>query len=144
MVLAGVVYDPSISSYDYTLTRLNPDYTIDSTFNNGDWYRVSFGATASTGGPTNNPANALAADEASRILVAGTIAGPNNDFAVARYLPGTGAFDPEFCTFGRTVVDFGGNDQAYAIAFYGSAVAVLVGSSGNLIAAARLDADGHL
>ena len=67
------------------------------------------------------------------------------DFAVVRYTP-TGALDASFGTAGVTTIDFGGDDNPWALALQADGKIVIVGGStvsGDILLA-RLNADGSL
>jgi uncharacterized delta-60 repeat protein len=130
IVLAGHGGRPS---HDFALTRLNPDGSFDTGFGDGGT------ATADLGGYDESYAAALQPN--GKIVVAGhtPVTDVNDDVAVARLQP-HGGLDTTFSFDGRTTVDFGGFDYAYAVALQPNGRIVLAGSS-NDFAIARLEGD---
>lgn len=91
-------------------TRLNPDGSLDRTFNGGVPAKIEF-----PGYETQGIAIAIQPDH--KILVAVGILGSadNANFALTRLLA-DGAFDVEFGTQGRVMTDMGGVDFTQAVA----------------------------
>lgn len=85
----------------------------------------------------------LAVQSDGRILIANSAGG---DFAVARLLPG-GSIDGEFGFGGRSVIDFGGDDDADAVLVQSTGDIFVVGTTtlqGGRIAVAALHGNGQL
>ncbi len=89
---------------------------------------------------------AIAAQPDRKIVLAGeTSAGASpNDFAVVR-LNENGSPDTSFGTGGKTTIDFGGDDRAFAVALQPDGKIVVAGQSGSTaMAVTRLNPDGSL
>ena len=143
-------------SADFAVARLNPDGSLDTTFNPTATPDISHGngkqsftfGTGLFGGVEK--ANSLALTSDGKIVLAGFTdagggGGPHN-FAIAR-LKGDGTLDTTFNTTGKQTVDFGYDDQATAVAVRNDGK-ILVGGFDDGGAAdfavARLNADGSL
>jgi uncharacterized delta-60 repeat protein len=105
---------------DIAVVRLNPNGTLDSSFD-GD-------GIATTSFSTNlDVANAVTLQPDGKIVVAGsTFNGANNDFAVVRYRT-NGTLDASFNLTGKATTTFGTNDE--------SAAAVKIQADGKIVAA---------
>jgi uncharacterized delta-60 repeat protein len=86
---------------------------------------------------------ALAIQGDHKIVAAGYSGRSSRDFALARYLP-DGSLDPTFGTGGKVVTDFGGTDEASAVAILPTGRIVVAGTSGESIALARYMRNGTL
>jgi uncharacterized delta-60 repeat protein len=126
IVVAGFTGD------DFALARYLPDGSPDLTFGTGGTIRTDFGSF-------DNAFDVAVAPD-GKILVAGR---SGNDFAVARYNT-DGALDTTFGTGGKTTTDFGGADQAFAIALDSGGRAVVAGQGSGQFGVARYNADGSL
>jgi uncharacterized delta-60 repeat protein len=106
----------------FTITRYNPNGTLDTTFS-GDGKQTTdfeqFGQNA-TG---------VAIQDDAKIVVVGSVAGPMlyADFAIARYNP-DGSLDTSFNGDGRQTASFVGHDEACGVAIQGDGRIVVVGS----------------
>jgi uncharacterized delta-60 repeat protein len=112
-LVAGTVRGAN-GTNDFGVARFLPDGSLDSTFGTNGLVMTDFGQTAAS----VDELRAMTIDASGRILVAGfTNRGgtSGNDFAVARYLA-NGALDTSFAGSGKSVSNFGANDQANAIA----------------------------
>jgi uncharacterized delta-60 repeat protein len=97
--------------------RLEPDGTPDQTFgdNGNGIVNVSVTAlTSPTGAAGRDTGSAIAPQPDGRIVVAGTTAGPNLNFAVARLLA-DGQLDTEFTDTGVLTIDFFGFTESVAV-----------------------------
>ena len=109
---------------------------LDASFGGGDGKLELFSNDAtefSTG---------LALMENGKIMMVGysnSATGSPNNFAVARVLANGSGTDPSFNADGEHFVDFGGNDQAYAVAIQPDRKVVVVGGSNGNFAVARYD-----
>ena len=135
----GRIVAAGFSGNNFALTRYNTDGTLDTSFSGDGRVITSFGSDAQ--------ARAVAIDSAGRIVAVG-FAG--NDFALARY-NADGTLDTSFGNNGRVITDFGGTDQANAVALQtigGEEKIVAVGFAtvGNesKFALARYNANGTL
>ena len=122
------------------VTRLNPDGSFDTGFDGDGTSGADFGGSDS--------ATAVALQPDGKILVSGTTSEPNTwftgDFAIARFKP-DGSLDTTFNFDGKTTINFGGWDGAYAAALQSNGKIVLAGfGAGDSlnVAVARLNADG--
>ncbi len=133
---------------DFAVTRLNPDGSLDTTFN-----AAGTGAIGSAPGKLTfnfgslgvvEKANALALQADGKIVLAGFtglggVVGNPNNFAAARVNP-DGTLDATFDGDGKATVDFGADDQANAVALQTNGQILLAGVSAGNFAVARLNA----
>ncbi|HJQ25299.1 MAG TPA: delta-60 repeat domain-containing protein [Blastocatellia bacterium] len=122
IVAAGYTSSPRfVLPRVFGLARYNPDGSLDTTFGNGGKVAtISFFGSSDY----NEVANALAIQPDGKIVVAGFAA---DNFAIARLNP-DGSLDVSFGSGGRTTPNFGGIDEALAIALK---------PGGNLLVAGR-------
>ena len=115
------------------VTRLNPDGSFDTSFDEDGTSGADFGG--------GEEGRAVVLQPNGKIVVAGSTS-VNGDFAVARLQPG-GALDTTFSVDGMEMIDFGGDDQGYATALQRDGRIVLAGSTSvnSDIAVARLQGD---
>src|SRR5207245_943210 len=117
----------------FALARYNPDGSLDR--------------QVVTSFADRDEASALALQSDGKIVVAGfSGAGGRQDFALARYNP-DGSLDPSFGSGGRVLTDFGGYDEASALALQSDGKIVVAGFSdvvGFGFALARYNPDGSL
>ncbi|MET9378325.1 calcium-binding protein [Streptomyces sp. NPDC002992] len=131
----GLIVVAGQSAGDFALARYNPDGTLDTGFGTDGRVTADFDGGA-------DAARSLAVQADGRIVAAGHHgAGPNYDFAVARYTT-DGSLDTTFSADGRATVDFGATDMAHGVAVHSDGRIVAAGASGNDFAVARLLADG--
>jgi uncharacterized delta-60 repeat protein len=119
----------------FAVTRLNPDGSFDTSFDGDGTAGIDFGG--------NDGAYAVALAPNGKIVVAGIgMGGPGTGaFAIARLQPG-GAPDTTFSFDGKTTVDYGGFDDANAVALAPDGKIVAGRTSvNNDIAVARLQGD---
>src|SRR3954447_18172860 len=93
-------------------------------------------------------AHAVAVQADGKVVAAGgalvtTPLGTLQDFALARYRP-DGTLDPTFGAAGKVRTDFGGSEQAFAVAVQPDGKIVAAGGSGRDFELARYNADGSL
>ncbi|OKI12877.1 hypothetical protein A6A07_17270 [Streptomyces sp. CB03911] len=105
----------NVGNYDFALARYTSTGGLDSGFGTGGRVTTSFGAFES--------ANGVAVQADGRIVAAGV---SGNDFALARYTS-AGAPDTGFGTGGRVTTDFGGSENAQAVALQGDGRIVAAG-----------------
>ncbi|MEP7060734.1 MAG: hypothetical protein ABI828_08380 [Actinomycetota bacterium] len=90
---------------------------------------------------------AVAMDTHGRVVTAGYTVGGSPNFVVARFLQ-NGTLDTTFGDLGRTILDLGGADRAYALAFQTDEKIVLAGESDSAgrsrMAVARFNANGRV
>jgi uncharacterized delta-60 repeat protein len=104
---------------DFLVVRILATGTLDLSFGGG------YVATDFDG--QNDVCHGVLVLPDGRIVAAGTArVGGDNDFAVARYLPG-GALDTSFGGDGKVTIGFGGNDQCWDLALQDDGMLVLVG-----------------
>ncbi|MDQ0312841.1 putative delta-60 repeat protein/putative repeat protein (TIGR01451 family) [Kitasatospora herbaricolor] len=106
----------NVGNYDFALARYTGTGGLDGGFGTGGRVTTSFGAFES--------ANGVAVQADGRIVAAGV---SGNDFALARYTS-AGAPDTGFGTGGRVTTDFGGSENAQAVAVQGDGRIVAAGS----------------
>lgn len=124
IILAGRSGDNAV------LERRNADGSIDTSFNRTGQF-VS----------TTDDAYYAAVAQGDKVIVGGTAGG---DFVLARY-SANGKLDTSFGAGGRTVVDFGQqNDVAYGLALDAAGNVIAVGQSDGDFAIARFNGDGGL
>jgi uncharacterized delta-60 repeat protein len=137
------------SSADFSLIRLNPGGTLDTSFSTDGIASDTFGS--------NDIGTSVAIDGNGRIVVGGytdinnATTGPN-DMGVMRFLA-TGALDTTFSGDGRQTIDFSNDDRAWSVAVYpntdvtNGGKVVLAGQWAGFApdyAVARLDSSGNL
>ena len=140
----------STGDFDFAVTRLLPNGSLDSSFGFGGKATVAFDYA---GGDNSDFAFDVAVQPDGKIVVAGQasygLPGISaSSFAVARLLP-NGLLDPSFSGDGKTAVTFGiGFEYASALAIQPDGKIVLAGraTDGNnsQFGVARLHADGTL
>src|SRR5439155_1647217 len=141
IVVAGFTSSDFGTLRRFALARYNADGTLDPSFGGGGRVLTNFAG--------RDEASALALQSDGKIVVAGfSGAGGRQDFAVARYNP-DGSLDPSFGSGGRVLTDFGGDDEAAALALQSDGKIVVTGFSfsdagGSDIALARYNPDGTL
>src|SRR5947209_5776224 len=129
IVVAGF---SDVVGFGFALARYNPDGSLDPSFGSGG--RVLTGGVALARG--------LALQSDGKIVVAGfSDAGGGQDFALARYNP-DGTLDLTFGTGGKVTTDFGGFDDAFALALPTDGKIVVAGSDGSDFALARYETRG--
>ena len=149
IVVAGFA-QISGSNNDFAVARLNPNGTLDGSFNGSGKQTVAF----DLGGGKNDAARSVALEPDGKIILAGYAERfiPNYDFAVARLTP-TGALDPTFNGTGKQTVPFdlgaGNDDEATTVAVQPGGKIVVAGfaqvsASNYNFAIARLTANGSL
>lgn len=106
----------------FALARYTSNGVLDATF--GERGLVTLGL----GSRNNGAATAIAIQEDSKIVVAGTTGGTDaKDFALARYLS-SGRLDATFGIEGKVVTDLGGNDELTSIAITADGSIIVAGS----------------
>ncbi len=135
IVVAGAT-QKGTTGRDFAVARLNANGTLDSSFGAGGKTTADFGG--------NETAWAVALQPDGKIVVAGyTSKGTTgNDFAVAR-VNANGLYDSSFGAGGKTAADFGGDENAHAVALQPDGKIVLAGdtpkgTTGRDFAVARL------
>ncbi|MDB5338534.1 MAG: hypothetical protein JWN70_4153, partial [Planctomycetaceae bacterium] len=160
IILVGAAQMNTFGDYDFAVTRLNADGSLDTTFGTNGKKTISFNlGGVDTDGNLNadlDVANCVAIQSDGKIVVGGYAQRDGNgnfDFAVVR-LNTDGSLDTNFSSDGKALVafDYGGNgdDRATGVAIQADGKIVLVGtceqnaSGTGDIAMARLDTDGSL
>lgn len=115
-----------VSGFDFVIARLNPDGSLDNTFD-GDG--KVFTVFNSGGGR----ANAIALQSDGKIILAGQTRNSSTgsyDFAVARYHP-NGSLDNTFDEDGKVTTDFGYTDLAFSVTLQNDGKIIASGSADN-------------
>src|SRR5262249_3024760 len=122
--------DRGLANFDFAVARLNPDGSLDTSFDGDGKQTVAF----DLGFSNSDTANSLAIDPQGRIVLVGCGQRRHGDydFAVARLNP-DGSLDTSFDGDGKQTVAFdrggGNNDQAFAMAIDAQGRIVLAGSA---------------
>jgi uncharacterized delta-60 repeat protein len=138
IILAGNTYQagPSV----FALARYNTDGSLDESFD-------ADGLVTTDLGSFDDGANSVAVQADGKIVAAGHsnqfLSGSNGyDFALARY-NADGTLDADFGTAGKITTDFGNfDDFAHSVAVQADGKIVAAGSTSNVFALARYNADG--
>ena len=139
VLVAGTVRGAN-GTTDFGLARFNRDGTLDTSFGTNGIVFTDFGLTSAS----TDEARAMVLDSAGRIYVAGWAnRGSGNDFAVARFLA-DGSLDTSFATGGKSVNNFGGNEQAMGMALQSDGKLVVVGLLTSDFGVARYNTNGTL
>lgn len=142
IVVAGLAYDAVTDAYGMGVVRLNPDGTLDTTFNHGGIKSVGLPGTSAE-------AYAVLVQPDGRIIVGGRLLDTGVRWGIAR-LTVAGALDPTFGSGGRKVVGTvdSGLEAITAMALQPDGRIVVVGSasgaSGYDFTVVRLKANGAL
>ena len=121
--------------YKFGLSRVNPNGTLDTTFNGTGMLTTSIGNGDDRG-------NSVALQADGKIVVAGSsYNGSNDDFALVRY-NSDGSLDTSFNGTGKVTTDFGGNEAGRSLVIQNDGKIVVTG--GNYTALARYNTDGSL
>jgi uncharacterized delta-60 repeat protein len=112
ILIAGFAVDglDFLNGYNFAVTRLNTNGSLDNTFSGDGKTTVDFAASA-------DQANSMILQADGKILVAGfaTEAVGGSNFAISRF-DADGALDTSFSGDGKTTLDFAsGNDTGYAM-----------------------------
>ena len=160
IILVGAAQMNTFGDYDFAVTRLNADGSLDTTFGTNGKKTISFNLGGVDADNNLNAdldvANCVAIQSDGKIVVGGYAQRDGNgnfDFAVVR-LNTDGSLDTNFSSDGKALVafDYGGNgdDRATGVAIQADGKIVLVGtceqnaSGTGDIAMARLNTDGSL
>jgi uncharacterized delta-60 repeat protein len=133
------------TTVDFAAARLNPDGSLDTTFDgNGEVYHSSISLRFDAG-------NAVAQPD-GKLIVAGTTVVPVflGDFSQAR-LNADGTVDPTFGVNGRVTLNINGNDSGSAVALQSDGKIVMAGfaafgssGAGATVAFVRFNTNGTL
>jgi len=122
---------------DFAVVRYNPSGTLDTGFGSG-------GKVITPVGSSGGCAYAMAVQNDGKILVAGSIIGSNDDFAVVRYNPG-GTLDTGFGNGGKVITSVGSSaDCGRAMALQNDGKILVAGHSNRNFAVVRYNPDGML
>ncbi len=135
---------------DFSVARLNPDGSLDSSFGSGGQLLIGF----NIGGDNNDTANGVALQPDGNIVVFGVAeSGINNSMAAVARLNSDGSLDTSFANGGKLTMNFAFRNT-HASTAVGGAIQpdgkiVIFGSAGSppfstAMAAARLNANGSL
>jgi uncharacterized delta-60 repeat protein len=122
IVVAGYMWNGT--DYDFAVYRFLLDGNLDTTFSGDGMARIGFGVGR------QDLARDLVIQSDGKIVVVGETDDAdynNSNFAVARLNP-NGALDTTFSGDGRQITNFGGADQAYAVALQSNGRIVVVGT----------------
>lgn len=148
IVIGGYTQRDGFGNFDYALTRLNTDGSLDLTFSNDGKATVAF----DYGGGGDDRATGMVIQPDGKIIIAGysQISGNgHNAFTIAR-LNSDGQLDSSFTGDGRKWISFnGGDDRGAAVQLQADGRIVIVGSgtgsgTGYDMAITRLTANGTL
>ncbi len=147
IVVGGWSPDNTLSKYDFTAVRYNPDGSLDTTFGNGGIAKASLTSGSDVGyalALQNETTHTSCLSTDQRILVAGQ-ADSGTEFGIARFCP-DGSLDTAFGAKGVTVISFGkrASPSANAIVIQSNGEIVLAGVANSNFALVRLTADGTL
>ena len=128
----------------FMLARLNADGSPDSRFQGDDM--IDVGSFCVRFGTVTDAARAAALQADGKIVVAGTTFadGSNENLAITRIEPATGAPDRTFNGTGERTIDLGGGDSVHSVLVQPNGKIVLAGSgaAGEDFVVTRLNADG--
>jgi uncharacterized delta-60 repeat protein len=140
IVIAGTTQDQDTFLNDVVLVRFNSDGSPDASFGSGGAVIQTFGADES--------AAAVVRLAGGKLLVAGTVQGPNDhDFLLVRF-NADGSVDTSFGTGGEATADLGGDDTAAGVAVTLGGKIIVAGTTVNFndftgdFGVARFNADG--
>ena len=143
IVVAGTAQVNSSGNTDFAIARLNANGTLDTTFDGDGRATVAF----DVGGGFQDEVHALTIDSSGRIVVAGTaqFTAFSHEFVIAR-LNTDGTPDSTFDGDGKATIPFtnGNTDMSCGMAIDGNGRIVVVGTSSQDFAVARLNTDGSL
>ena len=134
-------FTPKTFFVGYSNNGANDDFAIAS-YENGSKAITPIGNS-------NDVANAAAIDPSGRVIAAGfSDNGSNKDFALVRYFGSSLGIDTLFGQNGKVTTDFGGNDEAKAVAVQADYKIVVVGQTsingGAALVLARYNYNGSL
>jgi uncharacterized delta-60 repeat protein len=113
----------------FALARYGSDGSLDTTFSGDGKQTTSFGGYL-------DGAAAVAIQGDGKIIAAGHAGASSPDFAVARY-NANGTLDTAFSADGKQTLDFGGEDEATAVAVQADGKIVVVGHAATQIGGAQ-------
>jgi uncharacterized delta-60 repeat protein len=123
IVVAGYT-SKGTTSADFAVARINPNGLFDSSFGTGGRMTVDFGGFELAFGVALRPGG--------KMVVVGAAAKPATGYDVAiAQLAANGSLDSLFGVSGKTTADFGGTDEAYAVALQPDGKIMAVGSTSN-------------
>ena len=125
------------AAQDFTIARLNPGGSPDTSFAGDGTAAFPFGARDNGYGVALQPDGKI-------VMAGGTTVGENRNFAILR-LTADGSPDPTFDGDGRLTIDYGGRDEAQDVLVQPDGQIVVAGSIfGIEFAVARLNPDGEI
>ncbi|HEY0677584.1 MAG TPA: T9SS type A sorting domain-containing protein [Chitinophagaceae bacterium] len=131
---------------EFAVARYNTNGLLDNSFSQDGMATVAF---TLPGYLNQFMARAIAIQTDGKIIVVGILSSQDPDFAIVRFNP-DGSFDNTFSNDGKLLTDFGGRDEAYAVAIQPDGKIVVAGSSASppiwarAFALARYHPDGSL
>ncbi len=144
IVVAGYSHSNVAGEDDFAVARFNSNGTLDTSFGSNGLGTVTTSFNSGFGG---DRAYDVFVQPDGKIVVAGYRDGFSPNFAVARY-NSNGSLDTTFGAVGKTFINFGGNDTAYAAARQSDGKIVLAGCTdvwGNSdVALARFNSNGSV
>jgi uncharacterized delta-60 repeat protein len=130
IIVAGKAND------DFALMRLNEDGSLDTSFG-------ASGKVVTDIGGLDSIMGLVLGNDGALIAAGSHDDGADSNFALARYTA-SGLLDTGFGAGGLAVVDFGGDDIAYAVDLRSDGAIVAAGCSGAVFAVAQLQPNGAL
>jgi len=139
IVVAGYSNQPTPNRQDFALARYNSDGTLDTTFGGDGTITTDFGF------PANEDIRSVAVQADGKIVVAGRVGWPEEEFTVVRYNI-DGSLDTTFDDDGIIIMDFGVNKPSLAngVVIDADGKIVVAGYSSSVLALARYNIDGSL
>ena len=132
---------------DFSVARLTSTGTLDTSFSSDGKVTTGFFVTCGINQCAAGDEGYAALVQADgKVVVTGvtnTASSSTSDFGLARY-DSDGVLDSNFGGDGTLIIDMGGGDEANAIARQTNGQLVVVGTSSNDFAVARLNTDGSL
>ncbi len=109
-----------LPSFDFAVARLNPDGSLDTTFDSDGMRTQSLGA--------DDRATGVAIQKDGKIIVSGTSDADSADFAIVRYTA-SGDLDTSFSGDGIKIIDLGADDSCQSIVLQKDGKILLGGST---------------
>ncbi|WP_197169020.1 GEVED domain-containing protein [Novipirellula galeiformis] len=134
IVISGYYYDYSAAQTDVAIAWLNPDGSLDVSFDDDGKLSIDFGGDADS-------AQSIAVDSSNRVIVGGYTFSPSDgvsDFAVAR-INSDGTLDEAFGDGGKKIIDLGSTSESIGGVFVDEFDRILLaGSSDSTMTILRL------
>ncbi|MEI7696295.1 MAG: delta-60 repeat domain-containing protein, partial [Chlorobium sp.] len=118
---------------DFVLAQYNANGTLDTSFNGGATVTTDFGG--------DDMVSDVVMQSDGKILVVGYSLNRTNNISIARY-NSDGSLDNTFSGDGKIMVDYGGNEQGYAVTVDPDGKILVSGHSDSNVVLLRYNADG--